>query len=221
VSVTIGGVTDPGQNPVTIAVTGVTQDELLNDGGDGNTCPDALLTNGAVQLRAERSGKGNGRVYTISFTATSQGGACNGSVTVCVPHDQSQAPAAVAGDPNALRPSSRLVPDAACVDDGLKINSLGPCPPYGHGESATGVTLTSMRHSGGSIALEYFLPSATEVSVALYDISGRLVASLEGAPQGVGAHQVALQLPNLRKGIYFVHLKAGQVSVSKSVLIME
>ena len=36
---------------------------------DGNTAPDAVIQDGAVSVRAERSGKGNGRVYQISFNA--------------------------------------------------------------------------------------------------------------------------------------------------------
>src|SRR5207244_10212250 len=39
--ITISGVTDPDGDPVTIVITGVTQDEPLNDKGDGNTTPDA------------------------------------------------------------------------------------------------------------------------------------------------------------------------------------
>jgi hypothetical protein len=41
-----------------------------------------------AQLRAERDGSGNGRVYTIFFTADDgKGGTCTGSVKVSVPHD--------------------------------------------------------------------------------------------------------------------------------------
>jgi hypothetical protein len=43
-------------------------------------------------LRAEREGPGNGRVYEISFEAQDgNGGSCQSSVTVCVPHDRSAA----------------------------------------------------------------------------------------------------------------------------------
>jgi hypothetical protein len=38
-----------------------------------------------VQLRAERSGNGNGRVYTVYFTASDFEGGSNGSVKVMVP----------------------------------------------------------------------------------------------------------------------------------------
>lgn len=67
--------------------------------GSGDTAPDARsnAAAGKVDVRSERSGSGNGRVYRIAFTATDTFGAsCSGVVTVGVPHDQS-GPAAVAG----------------------------------------------------------------------------------------------------------------------------
>ena len=42
-----------------------------------------------AQVRAERDGTGNGRVYHISFDAANQqGGLCSGKVRVAVPHNQ-------------------------------------------------------------------------------------------------------------------------------------
>jgi hypothetical protein len=75
-----------------ISITGVKQDEPVDDRGDGHTSPDAAKVEGkkdAVYLRAERSGRGDGRVYCISFTAKdSYGKTCKGMVEVGVPHDQ-------------------------------------------------------------------------------------------------------------------------------------
>jgi hypothetical protein len=92
-TVTVRGVTDPDGDRVTVTITGVTQDEALNGTGDGDTAPDAAWVSGRtdqVQVRAERSGQGDGRVYRISFTATDGKDRCRGTVYVGVPHDRSR-----------------------------------------------------------------------------------------------------------------------------------
>lgn len=106
VEVGVQGVLDPAGAPAAVTVTGVSQDEPVNGAGDGDTAPDALLAGGAVRLRAERSGLGDGRVYHLAFTATAGARSCQGSVQVCVPHDQGQG--------------------AACVDQGPLFDSTAP-----------------------------------------------------------------------------------------------
>ena len=89
--VTLSGATDPDGDPVTLTITGVTQDEPLNGLGDGDKTPDAAHVAGhadQVLLRAERSEKGDGRVYRISFTVSDgRGGTCSATVyTIVVPN---------------------------------------------------------------------------------------------------------------------------------------
>jgi hypothetical protein len=104
--VTVGGVTDPDGDPVTVTVTGVFQDERTDDLGSGDTCPDASgLGKTWTSLRAERSGRQDGRVYHVFFTAQdSRGGHCEGEVQVCVPHDSR--PGATCVDQGALYEST-------------------------------------------------------------------------------------------------------------------
>jgi len=92
VSVSVGGVTDPQGQPVSVTIDGIRQDEPVNALGDGNTCGDAAgVGTSTAWLRPERSGLNDGRVYHVSFTATDPDGhACSGEVTSCVPHDQGQ-----------------------------------------------------------------------------------------------------------------------------------
>ena len=89
-NITIEGVTDPDGDTVSITITAIFQDESVNGQGDGNTCPDGTgVGTSTASVRAERSGLGDGRVYHISFVAEDgNGGECEGTVTVCVPHSQ-------------------------------------------------------------------------------------------------------------------------------------
>jgi hypothetical protein len=82
----IRGVTDPDGDTVTLKITSVWQDEPLSRRGE----PDSTGTGASVaMLRADRSGRGDGRVYSLSFQARDPLGAiCEGTVRVCVPHDR-------------------------------------------------------------------------------------------------------------------------------------
>ena len=88
----IGGVTDADGDPVAVTIDSIFQDEPVDahGNGDGNTCPDGQgVGTGSASVRAERAGGGDGRVYHIGFTATDASGeTCQGTVAVCVPHDQ-------------------------------------------------------------------------------------------------------------------------------------
>jgi len=66
----------------------VTSNEPENGHGDGNTSPDWIITGDhTLKLRAERSGQGHGRIYTITLQATDAAGNVSEKkrVTVTVP----------------------------------------------------------------------------------------------------------------------------------------
>jgi hypothetical protein len=97
VPVSILGVTDPEGDSIALRITGITQDEPgANFSGIGSS---------VARVKAERAGKGDGRVYRILFEATDPSGAsCTGEVRVCVPHDRGKGSCV---DSSALVPSSR------------------------------------------------------------------------------------------------------------------
>jgi hypothetical protein len=68
----------------------ITSNEPINGLGDGDTAPDWEITGDlTVNLRAERSGTGIGRIYTIAITCTdTTGNPSVQNVVVTVPHDQ-------------------------------------------------------------------------------------------------------------------------------------
>lgn len=83
------------QNPAPRSrIVGVTSNEPEDNLGDGDASPDIRVTGDlTLELRAERSGLGNGRIYTVTVESTDQSG--NRSTTqvlVKVPHDRGKSP---------------------------------------------------------------------------------------------------------------------------------
>ena len=77
-------------NPV-CAIVAVSSDEPQNGAGDGNTATDWLLFGGlTAELRAERAGPRDGRVYTLTVECTDTSGNVSLPATadVSVQHDQ-------------------------------------------------------------------------------------------------------------------------------------
>lgn len=103
--VKIVGVSDPDDDQVSLSIIGVTQDEPVNNLGDGDTSPDAVIQGNNVLLRMERSGSGDGRVYKVKFLAVDElSQNCQGQVQVCVPQNHAK----------------------TCVDNGQNFDSTGP-----------------------------------------------------------------------------------------------
>jgi len=92
VEVTVNAiVTDACDTSPIYAILSVTSNEPPNGKADGNTEPDWQITGDhTVELRAERSGHGTGRIYTITILAVdASGNIATTDVEVVVPHDRS------------------------------------------------------------------------------------------------------------------------------------
>ena len=101
---------DPSVGIGSVRIASVTSDEPNNSGGDGNTTNDIVIATDckSVQLRSERMGNGNGRVYTITFEVTdASGNVGTATAKVTVPKSQN---------------------GSAAVDDGPHYTVLSGCP---------------------------------------------------------------------------------------------
>ena len=72
----------------TCTIASITSNESVNGDGDGNTSVDWQITGpNTANVRAERSGGGSGRVYTLTVRCTDpSGNASTGTTTVAVAH---------------------------------------------------------------------------------------------------------------------------------------
>ncbi len=203
-NVNVAGVTDPDGDPITITVTGITQDEPVDatGNGDGNTAPDGRgVGTSTAGIRAERAGGGNGRVYEISFEAADDKGAtCTGAVQVCVPHDQG---------------------GGTCVDDGQTFDSTSD------GGAAARVTpapeplvLDAYPNPfNPTTTITFTIPQEGDVRVAVYDVTGRLVRVLAQGSMPAGRHQVRFEAGGLSSGLYLVRFDAPQRSLTRHLLL--
>jgi len=82
--------TDNCSGPVESRIIEVTSNEPVNGPDDGDTAPDWVITGPlTIDIRAERSGSGIGRVYTITVESGDQvGNVSTSTVMVQVPKNQ-------------------------------------------------------------------------------------------------------------------------------------
>ncbi|DBA83730.1 hypothetical protein WJX77_011046 [Trebouxia sp. C0004] len=117
--VSIGGVTDPADQHVVIAISKIKQNEPTYNQHSKDSCPDAQVNGlNSLFVRYESSEAGpkddatsvpRGRTYFINFTARNEAGlSCDGMVYVCVP--SSGYSSCVTTDSDILHDSSTCAP---------------------------------------------------------------------------------------------------------------
>jgi hypothetical protein len=74
---------------------------------------------------------------------------------------------------------------------------------------------------GGATTIAYQLPQAAEVSLRLYDVTGREVAVLASGRQDRGRHEVRLRTERFPRGIYYYVLKAGGGHVTRRMSMVD
>ena len=202
-----------------VTITKVTSDEPkdVKGGGDGNTKNDIDFVDcQTVNLRAERQGGGNGRVYTVYMTV-SDGNGNTGEATaqIHVPHDKS-ATAVDDGESYDLTcgGSSKLalnpadIKPQATIPDGYTLEQNYPNP------------------FNPTTEINFAIPEAGEVELAIYNLSGQLVRTLVSGQFPTGVHRVTWNATDdngirVASGMYLYVLKAGQYMDKKKLLLMK
>lgn len=198
------GVTDADDDPMTYSVLSILQDEPVEALGDGAFEPDGDgIGSGTAFVRAERAGTkkvgGNGRVYVIAFEADDgNGGTCTGAVEVCVPFSMGKG--------------------AGCVKDEPLYDSTAPA---GTRAIAIGPTLSAYPNPfNPSTTLVMDLNRSADVSLTVFDVAGRRIATLADGLLAAGTHEVHFDARQLPSGLYLARLEtAGQVQTLRIALL--
>lgn len=152
--------------------------------GDGDIANDwEIVDDHNILLRAERSGTGKGRVYYISIL--SHDNSNNFSIkemTVIVPHDKG-------GKVNTSKPVKRETIDSNTPEEVPFTASIWPNP------------------STNSFNIEVQSSSNENISLSVFDISGRLISKLN-----TQSNQITSFGENLNNGNYLILVRQGNIS---------
>jgi hypothetical protein len=72
-----------------------------------------------------------------------------------------------------------------------------------------------------STTISFSIPSRSFVSLKVFDLLGREVATLINENQNVGTHFTTFSATNLPSGIYFYRLQAGSFSETKKLVLQK
>ena len=69
--------------------------------------------------------------------------------------------------------------------------------------------------------IRYQLPEAEYVTVAIYDLQGRLVETLVDGEKAAGRYSVTWHAENQPSGVYFYRIRAGKFTATKKLLLLK
>jgi subtilisin family serine protease len=223
-------VSGPGASPHTISV-GATNDQDERTAFSG--------TGAALELVAP------GReVPTVVWNSSDDGHSLFTGCSAAVPIVAGIAALLKAMDPALDQAGARALLRAG-AEDGVGLPSEdapGWDPFHGWGRVSARGALAALAPTGvtaaaaaGALSLEvapnplrdragvrYGLPRAGEVTVSVYDVSGRLVRTLVRGPRSAGTHTAewAPEGPGAAPGVYFVRMSAGGGSLTRKVTVL-
>jgi|GEM_PF-1513706 len=182
-----------------VIIVKVTSDEAedANGGGDGNTTDDMVIASDckSVDLRKERQGNGNGRVYTIHMELDDGNGNI-GTATYQVHVPKSK--------------------KGTAVDDGAVYEVTGNCSGAKNtiafeDEIIAEATMKSYPNPTSTNAtVEFTLSETNQTTVAVYNAMGLKVATLfDGMAESGQVNRIEFDGSNLAKGLYYIRLQSG------------
>jgi VCBS repeat-containing protein len=223
-----------------VRIVRITSDEADNGLGDGDTAGDIVIDGcQSFQVRVERSGKGNGRVYTVMLevrdgagnttpaafevhVAKSQGknGAAIKDADVTTISSTHACAVAAYEAPTATASASAPAEEAAAMTPSIPV---APAPSVAAQEMVP--TEYALRGAypnpfASQATVRFDLPEAARVRIALYDVTGRQVATIADGEMAAGVHRVQLSGGDMAAGVYVIRMttSTGRAFTQRAVI---
>jgi hypothetical protein len=87
--------------------------------------------------------------------------------------------------------------------------------------SVLGPLSLTVRDEGSQHHIEYVMPEPSEVTLTVYDVSGRIVERLVRSFEPAGNHTLAWKTSSHPSGIYFYQLKSGGQTVTRKAVVLQ
>jgi hypothetical protein len=123
-----------------------------------------------------------------------------------------------------------LAENSCCVgagENGEDIGAFGVgCEPTEIDEEQSIPSVLSLLQNypnpfNASTLIEYSLPSASDITIEIYDILGRKVETLVQGEQQSGFHQIIWNAEDASSGMYFYRINAGEYTEAKKMLLLK
>jgi len=72
-----------------------------------------------------------------------------------------------------------------------------------------------------STRIRFALPQSVDVSLDVYDLTGRLVANLLDGTQAAGTYSITVNSTQWTSGVYFYKLTAGDQQVTRRMVLLK
>jgi parallel beta-helix repeat protein len=184
----------------------VTSDESEDapGGGDGNTTNDIIISDDckSIQLRKERLGAGNGRVYTIYLELTDDYGNLGSAVChVEVPYDD----------------------QGIAIDDGMAYEVLGDCFDKSvklENEYPEVSLMNFPNPFKSSTTIKFSVAEINKTILKVYNSIGEVVAVLyDGIANNDHTYEIIFNVEDFPNGLYFCLLQSGDLHTASSMVI--
>ena len=72
-----------------------------------------------------------------------------------------------------------------------------------------------------SAIIEYSVPYLTNITINIYDISGKLIKRIINKVHSPGIYQISIEANDIPAGIYFVNLNSNQENINYKITVVK